>query len=155
MQADIIRPDFGHARHVISRMQVADYEEMRALGVDPVETMLDSFRLALRSWCLLINGAPMAIWGVNARSLLSDSATPWLTATDDIHRHQVMALRMGRRIVTEMLRDHSHLWNVVWDGHTVAKRWLCWLGFQMSEPEPFGPKGLPFRRFDMWRKDVR
>jgi len=46
-----------------------------------------------------------------------------------------------------MLAVYPRLVNHVDERNEASKRWLSWLGFELGEPEPHGPFGIPFRPF--------
>ena len=90
------------------------------------------------------------MFGVAPRDILGGVGSPWLLGTGDVERHAITFLRLNRQYVLRMLDIFPHLVNFVDARHTVAIRWLKWLGFKFAPgPVPYGMRGMPFYRFEM------
>lgn len=94
------------------------------------------------------------MFGVAPASLVGGLGVPWMIGTDAIERYQFTFLRHCRPCVDQMRLLYDTLVNWVDDRNVVAQRWLRWLGFHVEQPEPYGPDGIPFRRFTWRRADV-
>lgn len=133
------------------KLRLSDQLEILASsGLEPGEALARSFELSSSVWTGTIHGAPFVMFGVAAPSIMSATGAPWLLGTDDVEREGHAVAKRSRHYVREMQQGYSLLENYTDDRHTSAHHWLRWCGFHMEPPEPWGVKGLPFRRF--WLK---
>lgn len=102
---------------------------------------------AVASWCALLDGKPVAVFGVNYLSHLDNTGVPWFVATDDIVKCRIQALKLSRKYFDRMARAFRVMENYVWVENTVAVHWLKWMGFDMGEPEIYGAGRVPFMKF--------
>ena len=106
-----------------------------------------SVRRSVTAWAYVIDGAPVAAWGVVADSLMGAVGRPWLLTTVEVERHRRLFLVETRR-GWQAMRPMFRRWeNCVDDRYGRAMRWLAWLGFTLDAPEPIGAGGLLYRRF--------
>lgn len=150
-EAAIIPATVAHARAIAARIRPEDAAETAALGLESIAATVESFERSLRSWTLVQAGQPIAIWGVGAESILDDVGMPWMITAHEIHQNRVRLARISRAAVARMLRIFPRLENWVDARYTVCVRYLGWIGFTVHPAEPYGPLGMPFRRFEMTR----
>lgn len=91
----------------------------------------------------------ICIFGVVPLSIVTGRGMPWLLGTDEMERHPGAVMRISSRYIRGMAATFSHLSNHVDARNTRSVKWLRRLGFTVHEPEPFGPYGAPFHRFEM------
>lgn len=131
------------------RMRGADRDEVRAShDMGPEQALLTSLRGSTHAWAGLADGKLTVMFGVAPASLLYRVGVPWLLGSEDVEKYQIPFIRRCRGYVGEMLLCYSHLVNLVDSRNTVSQRWLKWMGFEMSQPEPYGFHRLPFIRFE-------
>lgn len=149
-KAAIVPATWEHVGVVAAAMRAADVAEVWASSRStPYEALKHGMDTSSLVWTGTIDDEPICIFGVAPLSLLGGIGVPWLLGTDAVERHQRIFLRHCRPVVADMLSVYNHLVNFVDERNTVSQRWLRWLGFALDEPEPFGPDGLPFRRFQL------
>jgi hypothetical protein len=137
-----------HVSHVAANARLADVDELAAgWGCTPQQGLARCVRGAARAWTGLVDGVPVCVFGVSPWSLVTGEGAPWMVATDGLHRVERPFLRLSRPVVDAMQRTCPRLTNWVDNRNVRAQRWLTWLGFTLEDPAPFGPAGLPFRRF--------
>ena len=138
------------AHRIAPHMTPADAAEVWASGRrTPLEALLQSLRLSLQSWTWHVDGEPACMFGVATPSLLGEIGSPWLLSTPLVKRHTFAFLRNYRGQINRILDIYPVLMNYVDARHTVCIRWLKWTGFTVYDPEPFGPDGAPFCRFEI------
>jgi len=128
-----------------------DRLEVTSLGLHPAKAIRASFRHAVFRTTALIDGEVAAMWGLGSVSMLSDVGHPWLMTTPAVEKVPVSFLKVGQREVTKMLRSRRRLEGNVAADYRMACRFLEALGFELGEPEEFGPLKAKFRKFAMER----
>lgn len=151
----IVKAEYAHAEHVALHMRQADIDEIEAMGLAPAGAVMVSWYRAMLSWAWLVNEEPAAVFGISAQSFTSDQGMPWAITTSLVEKHRKAFLIDSRKAFADCFGNYRYMFNVVDDRHESAKRWLRWLGFEIGEPQPYGPHGLPFRRFEYRREHVR
>lgn len=136
------------------RMRSMDRLECWEMGR---HTPTDALRLGLEqgTWtrAAIVDGEVWSMFGVTPKSLLGDTASPWMLNANGIERHARHIVRYSRGYVEAMLADYARLENWVHAENGIAIRWLKWCGFA------FGPvvaleSGAPFRKFTRERAHV-
>jgi hypothetical protein len=148
-----IRPfDPADIDAVAGNIREADRRELEAWTgcSDLLPDLMASIEMSDRVWTGVLEGQPACLFGVAPGSILGAVGTPWLVSTPAIDRHPIAFLRACQPALRRMQSDYYVLRNFVDVRNTRVKRWLTWLGFELQEPVPFGPWGLPFHPFE-WR----
>jgi hypothetical protein len=128
-----------------------DVQEGLALGLEPRQALIDSFRESDVSWAALFDGEVASMCGVVsiARTTLGDSGEGivWMLSGRACSARPKAFLRTSRAVVDVLLQHYRTLANVIDARYEGALRWARWLGAEVSEPQPFGPLQAPFCRF--------
>ena len=131
------------------RFRDADVAEAYAAGGTSVEeALLMGLRSSHISGTIIIDGTPVAMFGVVRTDLASGTGVPWMFGTHDLLKHHRLALTEGRRIVGILMQHHTRLVNCVDARNRAAIRWLEKLGFTIFAPVPYGPRGELFHPFE-------
>jgi hypothetical protein len=132
-----------------------DRDELWAVAcVSPEEGIRLSLQASEAAWTWFVNGAPVCMFGVSPNPVLQGVGMPWMIGTTLLERHAMTFLRRCRPYLEEMSESFVLLQNYVDARNVSAIRWLKWLGFKFDSPQPTGPFGLPFHRFQMKRNFV-
>ena len=133
------------------RLRDADrVEAWRAMGLFAHAAIRESILKSSVCGVFLDDNEPLCIMGLVQPIILAPGiAHPWLVGTEALGHHRKAFLRETRLWVQEWRKDYSLLVNYVDAEYTGAIRWLEWLGFDIFPPEPYGPRGALFRRFEM------
>ncbi len=149
---EIVPATLEHVVEMAPRMRQADVDEvLAAAGMLPADALLLSVMSSQESWAAVLDGRVVCIWGVGDVDGYPGVGTPWLLGTDDVHRVRRTFLRECRRYVSCWLERYQVLVNFTDDRNTLSQHWLRWLGFTIMDTEPYGPQGMPFRKFFMLR----
>lgn len=141
-----------HADWVGAFARTQDVDELWASGRQtPEQAITRGLATSTLTWAGEIDGEPVMVAGVCPASLLTGIGCPWMVTTDRVYAAQKTLLLASRGVVAQMHRQYSWLVNFVDDRNVRAHRWLEWLGFTLHDPEPHGPDGLLFRKFE-WRQ---
>jgi hypothetical protein len=142
-----------HAAELVANVRAADAAELWAgWRHTPAEAVAASMRVSRDTLAGIEPGGKLlCLFGVAPATALSDFASPWMIGTEELPRHARAFLRVSRAWTGLIREEYSILLNYVDERNVLAVKWLRWLGFTIREPEPFGPDGLPFHRFEAIR----
>lgn len=135
--------------YIAEHLRAADREECAMMGHEGPRSILFAMRQACEARVGCADGVPVCVFGVGYSVAFGSTAHPWLLATDEIARNRIVFLKESRAIVAGWRERFTHLFNYVADSNDLSIAWLKWLGFTIHAPAPHGPKGLPFRLFEM------
>lgn len=139
-----------HVEELARTMRQADRDEVwGAVGLEPLAALERTMAVARDPMTALADGRVAAMYGVESPSLLSPIGVPWLLSSDLMGKHWTKAGRLSKQWVEEQRQKYDLLVNYVDQRHDKAVKWLLWLGFTLHDPEPYGPFGMMFRRFEM------
>ena len=149
---EIVPASIEHIATIAERMRAADRDEvMAASRRTPHEALEISLRKSALAWVGIIDGRPEVMWGVRDLNVLTSTAAPWLLGTDAVETHYRVFLRQSVDWRDQLLQRYAVLRNVVDDRNEVSKRWLRWMGFELSDPAALGVNGEMFRLFELRR----
>lgn len=152
---EVVPADVSHIASIAARMRDADVREVMAVsGRTPREALEISLRNTSLAWTGLINGRPEVMFGVGDLNILTSTAAPWLLGTVAVETNYRQFLRRSLDWRDQLLRRYDVLKNVVDDRNEVSKRWLRWMGFELSDPIALGVNGEMFRLFELRRRNV-
>lgn len=139
----------GDVEELVNNLRHADIEEIRASGdLLPIEAVQQCVALSAPCWAAVINGELAAIFGAAPISLIGPIGTPWLLGTPVMDRHPRTVISTSRPYLALIQAAYPQLVNWVDVRNTRSIRWLKALGFNFHPAAPYGPRGLPFHRFD-------
>lgn len=124
------------ARELAPLLRTEDRAEVLALGLEPVDGLLQSLAAAREAWTWRDDGRIICMAGVAPLSLIGSTGVPWLLGSPLVVAHRRAFMVETRRMVAHWLRMFGVLRNVVDDRYAAAHRWLRWLGFEIGEPFP-------------------
>jgi len=138
----------------IGELRKCDEQEVRAaLGLDGRTALQMSFEHAVRSWAILADGDPVAVFGVSDYPHVRGQGCPWLLASERISEIWRFVLRNTKEYVFgPMMEGFDSLFNFVDVRNEASIRWLEWVGFHISNPIPFGLGGEMFHPFWLRRR---
>lgn len=136
---------------VVKDVRQADVDELWATAhLTPAEVL----ELAARYNDIFIAMADdevLCAFGVVPLSILGGVGSPWMFGTTHLAKHAKRFLRRCKPGLDAVLGRWPTLRGFVDVRNKASIRWLKWLGFKLSAPEPFGPFGLPFHHFILER----
>jgi hypothetical protein len=126
------------ARELAPLLRAEDRAEVLALGVDPVDGLLQSLAAAQEAWTYRDDGRIICMAGVAPLSLIGSTGIPWLLGSPLVAENRRAFMVETRRMVAHWLTLFPLLRNVVDARYDAAIRWLRWLGFAIGEPFMLG-----------------
>jgi hypothetical protein len=152
---EIVKADTSHIPHLAEHMRPADITEIRAAGdLSPEDALTRG--LAASQYCstALIDGVPVAMFGLRKPSILSETGIVWMLGTDAVYQIKREMITIARAVIAEMLDVCPVLSNMVHSDNVTSIRWLRRMGFDIREGAPVGVDGEIFHRFEMIKGDT-
>lgn len=140
--------------YIAANARPTDAAELYAsLGTNDVHHALRLSLAASDDAVVWVNayGEPVGVQGVGTVSLLYNIGCPWLVGTPRLNEYRRAFISVGQLYTGEMLEHFATLTNYVDVRNRKSVAWLQRLGYQMAAPEPYGPLGLPFHKFQIGR----
>lgn len=148
MDIRVVKATPQHIDHINNHARQADIDEFEALSLStPKDIMVTALRVSNKAWTIMLEGKPVAMFGVAGRGLLSNTGVPWLVGTHDLEMFQKAFLRGCKSYIQEMASGYNKLENYVDARNFRAITWLRWLGFTIEKPKPYGVLQKPFHHF--------
>lgn len=141
----------AHVQELAENIRPGDRQEIEAYGFPTNKALWRSYKGSILRRTALIDGRVAAMWGVGGVPL-GDVGQPYLMTS---HLAETVSPLQFARIYQEevlnMLSVFPKLVNWCDAGYHKAKRLLDIVGFTIGEPEPIGPKGALFCKFEIER----
>lgn len=150
MSYEIVLTDRTHVAALGGNLRAADLSEIQAAGMTGQRALWRSWRAAYYSSTAVVDGEVAAIWGVGGCPL-GRVGRPWLLTSPAVEKVRLAFVREARAEVGKMLIIFPEMRGFVDSRYQGALRLLQTLGFDLSEPLPFGPLGAPFRQYSIRR----
>ena len=149
-----VDPSDEGIEHIAENLRQADQDE--AYATFGHRRYLDVLRLnvAASSSCVMAvsaYGEPVALLGVATLSVLYNTGSPWMVATDHAYQFRRSFIECGRTYTRAMLEQYDTLENYVDARNRKSVAWLQRIGYQVEPPEPIGAFGMPFHLFRIER----
>lgn len=145
MAIRIVRAEERHIPILAKTLRESDRLELYAsMGQEPFTALQDSFEASVASWCIVVSGEPILIWGVASYgSLMGRVGMPWMLGSVAMDMHQLYIARKAPYYIGLMHRIYPELMNYVHAKNGRAVRFLEWCGFILS-PTPLNIGGEIF-----------
>lgn len=145
-------PEPGDAEALAANLADEDRAEVWAASrYTPEQAILTSLDASPEPLVMLADREIVAMAGIGVWSPLALFGTPWMLGARSLPAHGRSFLRASAEYFKRQREKYIVLQNYVDARHERAVRWIGWLGFEISDPAPLGPDGLPFHRF-RWEK---
>lgn len=146
------RSVWSDVEYLKTRLRLSDQIEIMA---SHSHSSFQALSLAFQEsiFCLTIvdNDIPVGMFGINAKSLLSDQAVVWMLASRRLNRIKIRFLKNCKFFINIMLQYYPVLYNHVHVENLKALVWLKFLGASIHESKPHGPYGEKFCYFEFRR----
>lgn len=120
---------------IIPRLRQHDRKTIERLRLDPVALLRKTYDNGSPMMTAEDDGAPICMWGLEKKSLLS-SWMIWMLTTDEVDKHAIKFLRTSRIIVRTWAEAFGTIEGMVDSDFETSVRWLRWLGFhEVSDGE--------------------
>ena len=96
IEYSIVPAQAAHAEAMIGKVRQCDVIELMKQSLTPRRALCNGLRFSLEKWTALASGQPIAMWGVLAPTMMSQSASPWVLCTAAMTKHKRFFVRMLR-----------------------------------------------------------
>lgn len=136
---------------MVENMRPLDRQEIQASSGDDIhEALRRALSISTYRYAAAVDGELAMLGGVTTVSLLGGVGSPWLLGTTLLDRVPGALTRGCMGYLEGAKKQFPILVNYVDARNVKAIRWLKRLGFTISDsPVPYGPKGLPFYKFEL------
>jgi hypothetical protein len=121
--------------HILPMSNVLDHEEARALeaaGRPPLYAITTMFHASEERWTALIDGEPIAMWGVTGGAL-ETTGEAWLVVAKSIRGHKFAIVRQAMRSLARMFETKIVITSSIYCSDKRAFRFARALGFKVVE----------------------
>ena len=132
--------------HILPMSNVLDHEEARALeaaGRPPLYAITTMFHASEERWTALIDGKPIAMWGVTGGAL-ETTGEAWLVVAKSIRGHKFAIVRQAMRSLARMFETKIVITSSMFCGDVRASKFAKALGFKIEREDNIN--GLPVFR---------
>lgn len=128
-----------HARELSRVIRAKEKDAILATGGSAVEPITRaSINLSLEAYAAYCGDDLLAVFGVRS---VRDTHAVWALTSVHVERHPMTFWRCSKAVVHYLRGKYPLMWNMIHGKYPEALRWVERLGFKLSPPEPFGPRG--------------
>jgi hypothetical protein len=131
---EIVPASIRHIRPMSRRLRVAACITLERFGQDPRRALHRAFIASNYCRTALIEGKPVAMWGV-CGALMSNVASVWLVIAEDIVNLPLAIVREARAELAHVMNNYHELVTTVLPDDAAAVRFALYLGFQGGEED--------------------
>ena len=127
-------------------------EELEIVSGKKAEEALPSaIDTAEDSYVVFVDGKIVCMFGYHLKSLLTDTAYPWLIPTEHVRGKERTFAKYSKKWIDHLSGRFPNLVNAVYSENTKAIYWLKWIGFNLHDSIIFN--GHEFIPYSMTRND--
>lgn len=143
---EIVPAKFEEAIKVFQNLRREDNMEVSRLG-SPTEVMTELLQTSY-AYVGRYDGVPACVYGLRPPDSALTPAVIWLITTPLVEKAKVYMARFSLSFVYTSLQEWGAIDGWVLESNDRSKRWLTWIGFNLSEPFELMPVGM-VRKFSM------
>lgn len=149
-KVEIVKTIPLHIEEMKGKLRDIDKLEIYAVSrKDPDDALVNSVDMSEKTWTVIYDDEPVAVFGVAKEGLLSTRGIPWMLGTPGMLKIKKDILLNSKIYIYEMSKGFTELFNYVHEDNLASKRWLKWCGFSIAKAIPYGIGGEPFHRFSL------
>lgn len=152
MDIQIEKATKEHVPLILEALPSVIREELEIVsGKSAEEGLLDAINTADSSHVVIVDGQLVCMFGYHLKSLLTDTAYPWLIPTEHIKGKERTFAKYSKKWIDHLSGRFPNLVNAVYSENTKAIYWLKWIGFNLHDFIIFN--GHEFIPYSMTRND--
>lgn len=130
----IVPGSVRHIRPMSRTMRAAAGMALSGYGFNPREALRRAFVASMHVRTALIEGRPVAMWGV-AGTLLGESAQVWLVIAEDVRRLPVALVKQARNELSVLADGYGRIDATLLPDDEASIRFAKHLGFAGDDPD--------------------
>lgn len=146
---EIVPATVRHIGPIAHQMRAIDRLECQVFGHTPKQALRIGMTHSVQAATALLDGRPVAMFGVTPINLLAGHGRPWLLSTDAVIAQGVALCVGANRYLSAASRVFRQMDNWVAADNAAAIRWLMRLGFVLGDT--ININGVAMCYFE-WRK---
>lgn len=145
IESTIVESKKSHIPAVYNNLREADREEVKALGLDPFQSLKAGFKASKPCYTWMCGDEPSALFGCVPRD--DQFAAIWLLGTDNIAKHKYPFMKTVTKFHKELVRPYAVTGNVVDERNVVHMKYIEHIGYTFIGRRLLGPEQRPFLEF--------
>lgn len=129
---EVVPATARHVNRIAKGMAAIDAKECRTMGHSPKEALRLGLRQSTVAGTVMLDGQPIAMFGVVTSSLITGAGRVWLLMTDEARAQSKALVVLGRKITEALHNEFDILHNHVHADNRRAVRWLRFLGYEVG-----------------------
>lgn len=140
----------SHAYDLAPRLRAEDVEEVEALGFTPRQSLRKNFYESCVRKTIMVDGEVAACFGLRG-TIVGETGHIWLLTSHLVEGVYLALASAYRKQMREFLEIYPRLENYCLASYTKSLGLMKLSGFTVHDPQPFGPRGVLFCRFEASR----
>ena len=146
------RSNLKDAHYLSANLRDSDVREIwDSDNITPEEALLQGLDQSIFC-CTILNGSPLAMFGIVPETVLGNKASIWMLATEGLSKINIKVIRDSKHFIKIMLAYFPYLHNYVSNDNKESIKWLKFCGAKIKEPEVYGKEKKLFRYFSFERR---
>ena len=143
----------GDVEAMKDNLRQSDIDEIWASHHHTPEAALRlSVEMSVKCLTIEYKDKVISMFGIVPATLLAESATVWLLATDEFKKISKAIIKEGRKFIDLFLEVYPTLENYVDTRNVQSIKWLKMCGAKIEPPEPYGIDNILFHYFTLRRR---
>lgn len=148
MEIKYERPNQEMIRYIADNMRQADVDEIWASNhFTPGEALKIGLKDSDYTTIAVVNNEPCVMFGLLTSTLLTGGGVIWMLGSNASTKYKRKFLIETPKVIDEMFKVCTYLYNYVHCKNTTTIRWLKWMGFTFEPAAPYGVEKEMFHRF--------
>lgn len=151
-KTEILETTIEHVRSLQGNLRKADILEVERSSEHSADWCLEEgFKITEDCKTILLNGDPIAVFGISSNLSMSSIGVPWMLGKEDLYdlssESKIDLLIMSKEFIQDASKRFSVMMNYVDSENIKSIKWLKFCGFTVEAALPYGKKGHPFHKF--------
>lgn len=132
MDYEVVPASVRHLKPMSAQLRAAACITLQDFGIDPRHALHRAFIASRYCRTALMDGRPIAMWGVKG-TMLGDTAAVWLVLSQDVTHMPVAVVKEAQAELARIMQTVDEIAITVLPDDEAAIRFACHLGFHDRE----------------------
>ncbi len=129
MRVEIVPATAAHAIRLWNNLR---HDQLEDVSGGSERSVVEQIQKSVASFCGLLDGEPVVIWGVLMPSLLGGTGVLWALTSNKINECPLVFVRRSKIELDRLRGQFKELTGFVATEYETSAKWLRWLGFTLS-----------------------